>query len=114
MPKFTQKLLEYVAGHDLRSIVKRRHPLPVDLAVNYVIQAAIGLSYTHQRGVVHRDVKPGNLLLNDSGMVKILDLGLARIHYATGDLSTGPTPTELTTVSLRAKPASDLRVKIGH
>jgi serine/threonine protein kinase len=58
--------------------VSREGPLPVDKAVDYVLQAAHGLAYVHQNGVVHRDVKPNNLLLQDNGIVLICDLGLAR------------------------------------
>jgi serine/threonine protein kinase len=72
-------VLEYVAGKDLERVVKERGPLPVGEAVHYAVQAAQGLHYAHRCGVIHRDLKPANLLLTDSGVVKLSDLGLARL-----------------------------------
>jgi len=73
-------VMEYVDGLDLRSLVERDGPLPLKTAVDYVIQTATGLARAHSRGVVHRDVKPSNLLLDTEGIVKVLDLGLARVE----------------------------------
>jgi serine/threonine-protein kinase len=73
-------VLEYVPGKDLERVVKERGPLPVGEAVHYAVQAAQGLHYAHGRGVIHRDIKPANLLLTDGGVVKLSDLGLARLH----------------------------------
>ncbi|MBN8624805.1 MAG: SUMF1/EgtB/PvdO family nonheme iron enzyme [Planctomycetes bacterium] len=72
-------VMEYVEGKDLSAIVKERGPLPVQAAVDYILQAARGLAFAHSKGVVHRDIKPANLLLDNDGTVKILDMGLARI-----------------------------------
>ena len=72
-------VMEYVDGKDLSQILAENGPLPLDLAVDCVIQAARGLEYAHAMGIVHRDIKPANLLLDRSGTVKILDMGLARI-----------------------------------
>ncbi len=74
--------MEYVEGHDLASIVKNRGPLPVQQAIECILQAARGLQYAHSKGIVHRDIKPGNLLLDKEGTVKILDMGLARVAGA--------------------------------
>ena len=71
-------VMEYVEGRDLSAVVKERGPLPVDDAVDCILQAARGLAYAHGKGVVHRDIKPANLLLDKEGVVKILDMGLAR------------------------------------
>ena len=68
---------EYVPGTDLRKLVRRNGPLPYTTAANIVSQAAEGLHYAHRRGLVHRDVKPGNLLVTPDGRTKITDLGLA-------------------------------------
>jgi serine/threonine protein kinase len=79
--------MEFVDGKDLATIVKERGALPIDKAVDYTIQVARGLQYAHEQGVVHRDIKPGNLLLDKSGAVKILDMGLARVDDPLGDAS---------------------------
>ncbi|MFH1919610.1 MAG: serine/threonine-protein kinase, partial [Planctomycetota bacterium] len=67
-------VMQYVEGQDLAHVVAGRGPLPVEEAVGYVIQAARGLEYAHRQGVVHRDIKPGNLLLDSEGTVKVLDM----------------------------------------
>ncbi len=79
-------VMEYVPGQDLSSYLKQHGPLPIDRALDCVIQAAHGLEYAHQQGVMHRDIKPANLLLSDEGVVKVLDLGLARFEQQ-GDAS---------------------------
>jgi formylglycine-generating enzyme required for sulfatase activity len=73
-------IMEYVAGQDLARMVKEKGPLAIDEAVDYVIQAARGLAYAHGRGIVHRDVKPANLIRDGEGVVKVLDLGLSRLR----------------------------------
>src|SRR5260370_11311900 len=71
-------VMEFVEGGNLADLVKREGPLPVERALEYVLQAARGLVHAHAAGIVHRDVKPANLLLDPQGTVKVLDLGLAR------------------------------------
>ncbi len=73
-------VMEYVEGQDLSVLVKKNGPLPVEKSVNFILQAARGLEFAHGEGVVHRDIKPANLLLDKKGVVKILDMGLARIE----------------------------------
>jgi serine/threonine protein kinase len=68
---------EFVPGTDLRKLVRRNGPLRFTVAATIVSQAAEGLHYAHRRGLVHRDVKPGNLLVTPDGRTKITDLGLA-------------------------------------
>jgi len=83
-------VMEYVDGGDLDQIVRKVGPLPYERAAHYIRQAARGLQHAHESGLVHRDVKPGNLLVDRAGTVKLLDLGLARIfHETTDDLTTG-------------------------
>lgn len=73
-------VLEFVEGSDLSALVKRNGPLPIAQAVDYIKQAGRGLEFAHSKGVIHRDIKPANLLLGNDGVVKILDMGLARIQ----------------------------------
>ena len=75
-------VMEHVEGSDLARLVAKRGPLPTSQAVELVVQAARGLDYAHGRGIVHRDVKPGNLLVDLGGTLKISDMGLARVSQA--------------------------------
>jgi serine/threonine protein kinase/formylglycine-generating enzyme required for sulfatase activity len=77
-------VMQYVEGSDLSSVVKKKGVLAIDQAIHCVTQAARGLDFAHKHGVIHRDIKPANLLLDNSGTVKILDMGLARIEGETG------------------------------
>lgn len=72
-------VMEYVPGKDLQQVVRENGPVPFEAAADYIAQAADGLQHAHDKEVVHRDIKPANLLLDDRGVVKILDMGLARI-----------------------------------
>ncbi len=96
--------MEYVEGMDLHQYVQRYGPLPVELACDYVRQAAQGLQHAHQSGLVHRDVKPANLFLLNPPLpdapveakqrpaepvVKVLDWGLARLKPADGAAADG-------------------------
>ena len=71
-------VMEYVEGSDLQHVVKRDGPLRCSLAAEYIRQAAEGLAHAHAAGLIHRDIKPANLLVDQRGVVKVLDLGLAR------------------------------------
>jgi hypothetical protein len=70
-------VMEYVDWTDLGRLVQERGPLPVDRACDYVRQAAVGLQYAFEQRMVHRDLKPHNLMLTPDDRVKILDFGLA-------------------------------------
>ena len=74
-------VMEYVDGSSLHEVVRRKGPLPVARACHYISQAAVGLQAVFEAGMIHRDIKPGNLLLDRKGMVKVLDLGLARFDH---------------------------------
>jgi serine/threonine protein kinase len=71
-------VMEYVNGPSLEQVLRTQGAMSVPVACEYIRQAAIGLEHAHEAGLVHRDVKPGNLLVDPSGIVKLLDLGLAR------------------------------------
>jgi hypothetical protein len=70
-------VMEYVEGENLAELVSQRMSLPVPQACSHVAQAAAGLQHAHERGMVHRDIKPHNLMLTPQGGVKVLDFGLA-------------------------------------
>lgn len=72
-------VMEYVEGVDLQVLVRRDGPLPASEAALLIAQAADGLQHAHQRGVIHRDVKPANLLLDLEGKIRLLDMGLALV-----------------------------------
>ena len=77
--EFHFMVMEYVDGVDLARTIKDRGALPVAEACDYIRQAAIGLQHAHARGMVHRDIKPHNLMVTTDGTVKILDFGLASL-----------------------------------
>jgi WD40 repeat protein len=90
--------MEYVDGRDLAEAVKEGGPLPVAQACDYIRQAAVGLQHAHERGLVHRDIKPHNLLVTAAngprgGIVKILDMGLARLNQTLTDRERAVTRT---------------------
>ncbi|TWU24105.1 Serine/threonine-protein kinase PrkC [Novipirellula galeiformis] len=74
--------MEYVDGMTLTNMVATRGPLAVGEAASIIRQAAMGLLHAHRAGIIHRDVKPGNIMRSHDGTVKVLDLGLARISTA--------------------------------
>jgi serine/threonine protein kinase/membrane protein implicated in regulation of membrane protease activity len=76
-------VMEFVEGISLDRLVQEQGPLPVSLACDYVYQAALGLQHAHERGLVHRDIKPQNLMRTPTGRIKILDFGLARFARET-------------------------------
>ncbi len=71
-------VMEYVEGESLQDLVSENGLASILDAAEYARQAALGLQHAHENGMVHRDIKPGNLLVDRNGVVKILDLGLAR------------------------------------
>src|SRR6266849_295723 len=74
-------VMEYVDGANLQELVKRSGPLSVQRAANYIWQAALALQHAHEQGLVHRDIKPGNILVDRTGVVKVLDMGLALFFH---------------------------------
>jgi serine/threonine protein kinase len=77
--------MEYVDGIDLARLVQQSGPLPIPQACEFIRQAAVGLQHAHEKGLVHRDIKPGNLMVarpnpDEPPVIKILDFGLARFE----------------------------------
>jgi serine/threonine protein kinase len=78
-------IMEYVHGPNLQQLLNRRGAQPIAQACEVARQVALGLQHAHDAGLVHRDVKPANILLDSSGVVKLLDLGLARLASSNGE-----------------------------
>ncbi len=83
--------MEYVSGENLGTMIRRDGKLALDDALGFVLQAARGLKYAHDRGIIHRDIKPDNLMVNEHGIVKIADMGLAKMTGQT-DIPSSETP----------------------
>ncbi len=92
-------VMEYMEGYDLGTLLKRKGAQPVDVAVDYILQACEGMAEAHGHGIVHRDLKPDNLFLanraDGSQIIKILDFGISKaavtgIATKTGDIMGSP------------------------
>jgi serine/threonine-protein kinase len=77
-------VMEYLDGTDLDQVLVRRGPLPPEEVIDDMAQALRGLAHAHEKGVIHRDVKPTNLFLVNTGIVKVLDLGMGELVGMTG------------------------------
>ena len=82
-------VFEYIHGENLKELVVRKGRLSVRAALELASQVARGLAFAHQQGVVHRDVKPQNVLLNGDGQAKVTDFGIARTLTVDGVTHTG-------------------------
>jgi serine/threonine-protein kinase len=105
--------MELVDGQDLSSLIALSEPLALERKLDIVIEVLQGLSYAHERGVIHRDVKPSNVRIASDGSVKIMDFGIARLQSAdvTGSGAIVGTPTymapeQITNGAIR--PATDI------
>ncbi|WP_120667903.1 Stk1 family PASTA domain-containing Ser/Thr kinase [Caldibacillus debilis] len=76
-------VMEYVEGETLKEYIKHRHPLPVETAVDIMKQLAAAVRHAHQNNIIHRDIKPQNILIDKQGNVKITDFGIATALTAT-------------------------------
>ena len=84
-------VMKFVAGETLDPILKTRGALPIPMAQVILAQAASALGYAHRRGVIHRDVKPANIMLDEDGWVVMTDFGIAKVPSADGLTLTGVT-----------------------
>src|SRR6267143_309702 len=91
--------MQYVEGRNVRQLVNGR-PLELESALRIAIQVADALTAAHARGIIHRDIKSGNVMVTDSGQVKVLDFGLAKLLDETEAQTTGIHQTELTEVGV--------------
>jgi serine/threonine protein kinase len=80
--------MEYLEGESLEKIIARKPPLPLATKLGYIVQTCRALDYAHRRGVIHRDVKPANIVVTRDGMVKVVDFGIARLGH-TSNTQTG-------------------------
>jgi len=80
-------VFEYVDGENLKALVDREGPLPEQEAIDFALQVAGALGFAHEQGLIHRDVKPQNVLLNDGRQAKVTDFGIARSLDVQGGLT---------------------------
>jgi serine/threonine protein kinase len=110
--------LEYVDGTDVAKLVEQRGPIPLKRSIEMIRQVARALEHAALQGIVHRDIKPGNLLVRRDGVVKLTDLGLARIVDDNTDTSITRAGTTVGTVDFmspeqaRDSKAADVRSDI--
>ncbi len=76
-------VMEFIEGESVREILDRWKQMPVDVALALTHQICLGLEHAHAKGIVHRDIKPGNIMIARSGKVKITDFGLAKLTQST-------------------------------
>ena len=82
-------VMEYVPGESLKARLQRGGPLPLEEALRIATATAEALEAAHSAGVIHRDIKPHNILLGSEGQVKVTDFGIARAMSGTGNTETG-------------------------
>lgn len=102
-------VMEYIEGRDLKGVIRAEAPLPIDRAIDLMVQACAALGYAHRAGLVHCDVKPQNLIVTPDGRLKVTDFGIARAisqsmpqnvetvwgtpHYFSPEQAAGEPPT---------------------
>lgn len=91
--------MQYVEGKNVRQLVNGR-PLELKSALSIIVQVCDALAYSHERNIIHRDIKAGNIMVTSSGLVKILDFGLAKLIQGEHELPRGVDRTEITEVGI--------------
>lgn len=84
-------VMELIEGQDLKAMIDAEAPILPDTALQIIEQAAEGLDYAHRRGLIHRDVKPQNILITPTGQIRITDFGIAKSHLSTAVTQAGMT-----------------------
>ncbi len=72
-------VMEFVEGESFDQMIRRRGPVPYQEAIPLFKQALLGLGFAHRMGIIHRDIKPGNMMVNRNGIVKVMDFGIAKV-----------------------------------
>ena len=103
-------VMEYLEGEELKQIITQRRDLPLESKLALMVQICDGLAYAHQKGIVHRDIKPGNVFVLRNGTAKVLDFGVARLASANDDL----THTGLIMGTLRYMPPEQVRGRVDQ
>lgn len=85
----TYIVMEYVNARSLESIIQSGKNFPVKEAIDIILKCCAGVGYAHKKEVIHRDIKPGNILLTDNGDVKIVDFGVAKVRNKIDTFSSG-------------------------
>jgi serine/threonine protein kinase len=99
-------VMEYLEGNSLEAILKDTGPLDTAEAVRVLLQVCAGLTYAHEHGIIHRDVKPGNVFIQKNGKAKIVDFGLACARGTRGDRVVG-TPKYLSPEQIKGWPVDE-------
>lgn len=99
-------VMEYLNGGDCAALIKSLGCLPEEWTKNYIAEVVLGLEYLHQRGVVHRDLKPDNLLIDQHGHLKLTDFGLSRIGLLGRQTRESTLGRPLTRYNSRSRPPS--------
>jgi len=81
-------VMEYIEGETLHALIKRKAALSISRKLELMDELAEGLQYAHRAGIVHRDIKPKNVMLNADGVLKVLDFGIARVNDGAGGIKT--------------------------
>ncbi len=103
-------VMEFLDGQELKHVIERK-TLPLEDKLSLMIQVCDGLHFAHQKGIIHRDIKPGNIFVLRNGQVKILDFGIARIAAGTDP---GLTRTGLIMGTLRYMSPEQARGRVDH